>query len=304
MRLRNKRALLKPLFSIIGWFLLSAAVVLPVYASEENPPESEAGKTQYPGFSVRIFADGETNEDGFFVQNWDAEADYQIGDVSLLNYQVDLINDGAVSLKDPVANVWLGDYRITTTGSGGVTVPAEKTMRYGRGTLRIDENDVKQGFKVLRVECTAQCPDPRYAETVSASYETTIPVCGRSEKEIISYLDSWFEGILTEEEIAEYYRKYFGDRYEEMKERVKAEEESEKTKEPTTGEEAEASDTEDSEEERMETTEQSAEIRSSEPPGPEGGRELNRRIMRIALAGGAIVLAASGIMVWRKGRKK
>ena len=283
-----------------GSLLLIISAASSVFASREEASESETDRPPYPGFSVRLYIEGEADENGCYVQNWDAAAQYPIADIRLLTYVTEITNDGGTDLEDPVTSNWVGDIYSTTTGSDGVIIPAGKATKFGTGALKIDENDVERGYIVLRAECTAKCPDPAYAGTVSASDEIIIQVCARPEKDIIEYLETEFGGALSEEELADYYRGFFGDRYDRMRERVMAEEqkEIEDTEGTETGKEA-------AETAETAKTEMSEELQTPEESRGESGPGPKRAVMIAALTAGCItVLGAAGLIARMRGRKK
>ena len=234
---------------------------------------------QNPDFSVKISVDGETNEQGFYIQNWDAAAQYPIADLSKYNYTVTVINNEELDLTALGAEIWLGDFssKITVTRDDeteGMKFPVGRSVRFGRGTLNIDEHDVERGYMVLRVECTAECPDPAHVNTVSASDEITIRVCARPEKDIVAFLETEFNGALSEEELLEYHRKFFGDRYEKMKERVMAEEQQES--------------------ETSEITE------TSKNPSENTEASSGWNIALLCIPGVVMVFGLAGILLWRR----
>lgn len=185
----------------------------------------------YPYLSIEITVMGEMNEEGCFLQNWDDAAQYPIADITQTNYLISITNEGEAELEEPVTTVWTGEFCSTFTGTDGVTIPPKDTV-VSKRSFNIDEHDVESGSMLLRVELTAKCTDPAYEKTVTVSDEITIDVCARPEEEIVAYLETAFDGGLSKEELTDYYRTIFGQRYEQMKARVEPEGTEETTEEP------------------------------------------------------------------------
>ena len=253
-----------------------------VYAIEESAAESVMSaeeKPVYPGYSIEIVLNQEPDAGDCYMQNVDFEAGVVIADMEEQYFQVYGRNQGEAELEDAVITVRKGDAVDTVTASEGVKYSPGQNEPVYKGELVINEKDVERGYMIIHADCTLQCKDPMYADTVTVSDEIVIRVCARPEKDIVSYLSTIGGEDLSEEDRLSYLKWRFGDRYEEMRDRVMAEESRE-------GEKTEAEET--------------------EKPG--GGREQEHpqkgRIIMIAVLLFGIAFTGAVILMIRKNRRR